>query len=171
MKNSIISTGGRYSTSRMVVDYTNNLYIPLCEQYNKYYSDLETVMRYNEWKKEISLSWDKIEISQEENINNMTLDAGNNIEVQCKVKLPNINVENIEVQAYYGKILDNGVVENIVNIPMELVKRNDEEREYEYKTKIELVSGGNYGYTFRVIPKHEMLLEPANLNLIKWITK
>ncbi len=171
MKNSIISTGGRYSTSRMVVDYTNNLYMPLCEQYNKYYSDLETVMRYNEWKKEISLSWDKIEISQEENINNMTLDAGNNIEVKCKVKLPNINVENIEVQAYYGKILDNGVVENIVNIPMELVKRNDEEREYEYKTKIELVSGGNYGYTFRVIPKHEMLLEPANLNLIKWITK
>ncbi len=171
MKNSIISTGGRYSTSRMVVDYTNNLYIPLCEQYNKYYSDLETVMRYNEWKKEIKLSWDKIEISQEENINNMTLDAGNNIEVKCKVKLPNINVENIEVQAYYGKILDNGVVENIVNIPMELVKRNDEEREYEYKTKIELVSGGNYGYTFRVIPKHEMLLEPANLNLIKWITK
>ena len=171
MKNSIISTGGRYSTSRMVVDYTNKLYIPLCEQYNKYYSDLETVMRYNEWKKEINLSWDKIEITQEENINNITLDAGNNIEVKCKVKLPNISVENIEVQAYYGKILDNGVVENIVNIPMELVKRNDDEREYEYKTKIELVSGGNYGYTFRVIPKHEMLLEPANLNLIKWITK
>ena len=30
MKNSIISTGGKYSTARMLVDYTNNLYIPLC---------------------------------------------------------------------------------------------------------------------------------------------
>ena len=171
MKNSIISTGGKYSTSRMVVDYTNKLYMPLCEQYNKYYSDLETVMGYNQWKKDIQLSWDKIEITQEDNANNITLDAGNNIEVKCKVKLPNINVKNIEVQAYYGKILDNGVVENIVNIPMELVKRNDEEREYYYKAKIELISGGNYGYTFRVLPKHKMLLEPANLNLIKWITK
>ena len=28
MKNSIISTGGNYSTARMLVDYTNNLYIP-----------------------------------------------------------------------------------------------------------------------------------------------
>ena len=26
MKESIISTGGKYSTSRMLVDYTNNLY-------------------------------------------------------------------------------------------------------------------------------------------------
>ena len=171
MKNSITSTGGKYSTARMVVDYTNNLYMPLCEQYNKYYSDLETVMRYNEWKKEIQLSWDKIEITQEENVNNITLDAGNNIEVKCKIKLPNIKVENVEVQAYYGKILDNGVVENIVNIPMDLIEKNEEEREYTYKAKIELVSGGNYGYTFRVLPKHEMLIEPANLNLIKWITK
>ena len=171
MKNSIISTGGRYSTARMVVDYTNNLYMPLCKQYNEYYSDLETVMRYNEWKKEIKLSFDKIEITQEENANNITLDAGNNIEVKCKVKLPNISYENIEVQAYYGKILDNGIIENISNIPMELIKKDDQTREYTYRTKIELTTGGNYGYTFRVMPKHEMLLEPANLNLIKWITK
>ena len=37
--------------------------------------------------------------------------------------------------------------------------------------KIELTTGGNYGYTFRVMPRHEMLLEPANLDLVKWITK
>ena len=28
---------------------------------------------------------------------------------------------------------------------------------------------GNYVYIFRIMLKHEMLLEPANLNLIKWI--
>ena len=37
--------------------------------------------------------------------------------------------------------------------------------------KIELTTGGNYGYTFRVMPKHEMLLDAENLNLVKWITK
>ena len=30
MKESIISTGGRFSTSRMVVDYVEKLYMPLC---------------------------------------------------------------------------------------------------------------------------------------------
>ena len=37
--------------------------------------------------------------------------------------------------------------------------------------KVNLKNGGNYGYTFRVMPKHEMLLDSANLNLVKWITK
>ena len=99
------------------------------------------------------------------------MDAGKNIEVSCTVKLPNISVENIEAQVYYGKILDNGTIENISIIPMTLVEQNDGEKTYTYNTKIELKTGGNYGYTFRVMPKHEMLLDSANLNLVKWITK
>ena len=54
---------------------------------------------------------------------------------------------------------------------MQLVSRDDEKKEYTFETKIELKTGGNYGYTFRVMPKHEMLLDSANMNLIKWITQ
>ena len=104
-------------------------------------------------------------------MDNISIDAGNNIKVACVVTLPNISVENIEAQVYYGKILDNGTIENIKIMPMELVNKDDENREYTYKAKIELTTGGNYGYTFRVMPKHEMLLDAENLNLIKWITQ
>ena len=62
-------------------------------------------------------------------------------------------------------------IENITVIPMELIEKNEKLREYTYKTKLELTTGGNYGYTFRVMPKHEMLLDSENLNLVKWITK
>ena len=98
------------------------------------------------------------------------MDAGNNIEVKCEVQLPNIDVNNITAQCYYGKILDNGIVENVSIIPMKLSNSDDENRVYEYTTRIELKTGGNYGYTFRVMPKHEMLLDSENLNLVKWIT-
>lgn len=54
---------------------------------------------------------------------------------------------------------------------MELVSEDEQNKTYKYEIKIELKTGGNFGYTFRVMPKHEMLLEPANLNLVKWITK
>lgn len=40
-----------------------------------------------------------------------------------------------------------------------------------YKAKITLKTGGDYGYTFRVMPKHEMILDNQNLNLVKWITE
>lgn len=171
MKNSIISTGGNYSMARMITDYTSKLYIPLCNLTNKYFNNLELVTDYNRVKEDLYSNWNDIEITQNNNLDNISMDAGKNIEVSCNVKLPNINVENIEAQVYYGKILDNGTIENISIIPMDLVNSNAEEKVYTYNAKIELKTGGNYGYTFRVMPKHEMLLDSANLNLVKWITK
>lgn len=171
MKNSIISTGGNYSMARMITDYTNQLYIPLCNLTNKYFNNLELVTEYNKIKDGLYSNWNDIEIIQNNNLDNISMDAGKNIEVSCNIKLPNINVENIEAQVYYGKILDNGTIENISIIPMNLSSSNNEEKIYTYNAKIELKTGGNYGYTFRVMPKHEMLLDSANLNLIKWITK
>ena len=172
MKNSIITTGGKYSTARMLVDYTNQLYIPLCNLTKKYYENIDNVAEYNAWKKDLMESWKDIKITQENNnLDNITLDAGNNIEVGCEVELPNIDVNNVTVETYYGKILDNGVVENVKIIPMQLQESDEEHKRYYFTTKIELTTGGNYGYTFRVMPKHEMLLEPANLNLVKWIIK
>ena len=170
MKNSIISTGGAYSTARMIEDYVNQLYIPLCNLVNKYYSKLDLVTEYNQVKEDLYRNWEDIEISQRNNLDNITMDAGNNINVECIVKLPNINVENVEVQSYYGKIMENGTMENIEITTMDLIEKDEEKREYKYEAKIELKTGGNYGYTFRVMPKHEMLLDRANLNLIKWIT-
>jgi starch phosphorylase len=171
MKNSIISTGGKYSTARMLVDYTNNLYIPLCNLTKTYYEDIDNVAAFNMWKKDIASNWKDIKITQVNNLDNITIDAGNNIEVRCEVELPNIKQENIDVEVYYGKILDNGIVENVSIIPMKLEKQDEETKKYYYVAKIELTTGGNYGYTFRVMPKHEMILEPTNLNLVKWITK
>ena len=172
MKNSIATTGGRYSTARMLIDYTSKFYIPLCNLYNKYYTDLSTVAEFNAWKNNLYLNWDNITIKQEKgNLDNITIDAGNKIQVKCKVYLPNISKDSIEAQVYYGQILDNGIVDNISIIPMELIGSNEETKEYEYQATIELNSGGNYGYTFRVMPKTPMMLEPANLDLIKWITK
>ena len=171
MKNSIISTGGKYSTARMLVDYTNNLYMPLCNLTKKYYQNVDTVAEYNLWKKNLYINWKDIKITQTNNLDNITIDAGNNIEVKCEVELPNVDLDNITVECYYGKILDNGIVENVSIIPMKLTGKDEENKKYEYTTKIELKTGGNYGYTFRVMPRHEMLLDAENLNLVRWVTK
>ena len=171
MKESIITTGGKYSTARMLVDYTEQLYIPLCDLTKKYYTDIDNVAEFNSWKHNLILNWKDIKLTQINNLDNITIDAGNNIEVKCEVELPNIDKDNVQVEVYYGKILDDGVVENVSIIPMNLEVIDEQNRKYGYTAKIELTTGGNYGYTFRVMPKHEMLLEPSNLNLIKWITK
>ena len=171
MKNSIMSNAGKFSTARMLVDYTQKLYMPLYDLSNKYYNNLESVTEFNQWKKDLYMNWDDIVITQDHNVNNKKFDAGNSIEVSCQVKLPNISPDSIRVEVYFGKIMNNGNVDNISIIPMKVVKSNEKEKIYTYKAKIDLTTGGDYGYTFRVVPKHEMLLDSENLNLVKWITK
>ena len=67
---------------------------------------VDNVAAYNSWKKDLFMNWKDIKITQVDNADNITIDAGNNIDVSCEVELPNIDVENITVEAYYGKILE-----------------------------------------------------------------
>ena len=169
MKSSIITTGGKYSTARMVSEYMDKLYMPLIELNKKHYTDLTQVAEYNEWKNKINLNWDRIKIEQLNNLEDVLINAGESIEVKCNVVLPDVDINNIMVEVYAGKIASNGIIQDIVITPMELIGSDIENRKYTYKANINLTTGGNYGYTFRVMPKHEMLLHPENLNLVKWI--
>ena len=153
----------------MVVDYVDKLYIPLCNLYNNYYSKLDIVTEFNTWKEDLYRNWEDIKITQENNLNDITIDAGNYIDVKCKVTLPNISINNIEPEVYYGRIEENGVVDDIQIIPMKLIEEDIENKTYTYTAKIKLINGGEYGYTFRVMPKHEMILDAENLDLVKWI--
>ncbi len=171
MKNCIMTNAGKYSTARMLEDYVSKMYIPLCDINKKYYRDLNNVLEFNEWKNGFKRNFSKIEIKQSEtNFNDITVDAGNNIEVECEIKLPNslISIENIEVQVFYGKISDTGVVDDISIDTMKY--DGEDEGIHSFSAKIALKTGGDYGYTFRVIPKNNMIINPMDLNLIKWVT-
>lgn len=169
MKETIATNAGRYSTARMLVDYTDKLYMPLAKLTKENYSDLNKVTEYNSWKNELYINWKDIEISQESNADNVVIDAGNQIEVKCKVKLPNIDVNSVTVEVYTGRISHVGSLEKVKVIPMKLAESDDADRKYTFVAKIDFVTGGNYGYTFRIMPKSDMLLDSENLNLVKWI--
>ena len=171
MKNSIITTGGKYSTARMLVDYMERIYMPLCDMYNKNFKNLDNVNEFVKWKKSAKERWHEIEITQEDNVDNVKMNAGDIIEVKCKVRLPNFEPENVAVQVYYGQILDTGIVNNVCVTEMKKVDEDKEDNLYTYAAKIKLTTGGNFGYTFRVMPKNKMLLDSENMNLIKWMTR
>ena len=171
MKNSIMSTGGKYSTSRMLIDYVEQIYMPLCNLTNQKFDKIENVSAFTKWKKACRERWDKIEITQDYNVDNVKMNAGEVIEVACKVQLPNFDPEKVSVQVYYGQILDTGIVNNVCITEMQKAKEEEAENTYKYTAKIKLSTGGNFGYTFRVLPKNDMLLDEENMNLIKWMTR
>ncbi len=171
MKNSIRTTGGKYSTSRMVAEYVDDLYIPLCNLKREHFNNLEEVADFTSWKRDIRNNWDKIELVQDRNVDNAKLVAGTQITVNCQVCLPNIDEKNTDIQVYFGQFLDNGTVRNVYTETMNKIGENPEEHKYTYEAVLDLKTGGNFGYTFRVMPKHPMLIDSENMDLVKWITK
>ena len=76
-----------------------------------------------------------------------------------------------DVQVYFGQFLDNGTVKNVYTTTMNKIAENKDEHKYVYEAVLNLKTGGNFGYTFRVMPKHPMLVDEEDMNLVKWITK
>ena len=171
MKNSIKTTGGKYSTSRMVSEYVSDLYMPLCNLRKQHFENLEEVADFTAWKRNAKSNWDKIELVQDRNVDNAKLVAGTQITVSCEVYLPNINEENADVQVYFGQFLDNGTVRNVYTETMNKISEDKANHKYTYEAVLDLKTGGNFGYTFRVMPKHPMLIDSEDLDLVKWITK
>ena len=93
-------------------------------------------------EKTIGIKLGKYLIEQDNNPENIKIEAGEAIEVSCKVTLPNLEKEDVRVEVYCGKVSDDGRVENVSVVPMKLVSEEKEYRRYLYTAKISLSSGG-----------------------------
>ena len=169
MKNSIQSIGPEYSTSRMIADYLDLIYMPLIDLYKKEFNDLENVFQFIDWKKQAYKEWDKIKIQQMNNVDKATLDAGHELKVSVKVDFGRVNPDNAEVQCYIIRMNEQNDLDLEKVVPLQKV--GEENGWPVYEGDISLSEGGNFAYTFRVIPKHKMLLDPANMDLYKWLKK
>ena len=170
MKQSIKSVGGVYNTGRMIVDYLNKLYIPQIEKITSPMYEKNKIEEYISWEKDIREKWSNIKITPTNNLEELVAKAGNTLNLSCNVNLGNIDTENIVVEVYVGKMDASGKM--VESYYKEMSKSKDlGNNEYEYSAEIVINNGGNYGYTFRVMPTNEMLLDSENLDLVKWITK
>lgn len=170
MKNSIKSVGGVYNTSRMLCDYLNNLYMPQIELTNSDLYSNENVSNFLEWNKNIRSNWENISIESTNNLEELNTNAGDELELKCVANLGNISPEDVVVELFYGKFDDTNKMVNSSYLKMEMINKLEDNR-YEYSTKLNINNGGNYGYTFRVMPTHPLLINNQDMALCKWLTK
>ena len=170
MKASIKVVAPEFSTERMLKDYTNDYYVPQMERYAEVTQDnYAKISNLCSWKNYITQNWDNIHI----NPINLTAYENNPICVNqsiapaCLAYLGNINPDDVSVEVYYGKISDDGELKESASCPMNLVQKNGDM--YEYRAEIPMKNGGNYGFTYRVVPKNTMLINKQDMGLVKWV--
>ena len=170
MKASIKTVGGNYNTSRMLCDYLNDLYIPQIRNITSSHSSTDEISSLVEWEKHVRENWQNVKILSKGSLEELSTNAGDKISMSCQVQLGKLSPSDVMVELYYGKFDNNGQLVNSSYREMTLSNTLDDNA-HEYTIGVTIDNGGSYGYTFRVLPTHPLLINKQDLSLVKWLEK
>lgn len=172
MKESIKSLTYQYSTHRMVQDYTQKMYVPSMERFEKISStNYDFVRNLSDWKLTIERNWPQVQIIADKTINELKQQksiSGAELAIATTLNLGSINPSSVKVELCYGYIGKNNIIDSPEIEEMEMVEKIDASL-YHYAGKIKLLDGGEYGYTFRVLPYNPDLINKFDMGLIRWV--
>ncbi|GBD89845.1 maltodextrin phosphorylase [bacterium BMS3Abin04] len=170
MKESMKNLGPVFNTHRMVEQYTTKYYLNAYKKrlYLKD-NDFEKAREFTIWKSKLLANWSQIKF-----IKTGVLESENKVKVNSKyslsaeVFLGDLTPQDIEVQIYYGKVDQWEDTSNNYAIKMDYVSTDEKTNAHKFIGEIICEITGHFGFTFRILPKHELLINPFELSVIHW---
>lgn len=170
MKESIKSLTPVYGTHRMVQDYVNLMYMPcILRNLEIRKTNFRLVREFTDWKQMISKVWPQVHIVADRDIHGLSEHAtisGEPISLNATVQLGTLSPADVTVEVYYGPLNANTIVHGEAT-EMSLVRQIDSAT-FQYAASVSIDDGGEYGYSFRIIPKHSSMYNKFDMPLMKW---
>lgn len=174
MKESIKSISPQYSTHRMVQDYNSMMYVPSMERIDKIMqTNYGLVRNLSEWKLSIERNWPQVQIIADKTMNNLKEHnsvSGQTITLYTTVYLGNIDPSSVLVEVYYGVVGRDKLIDLPEITAMTMLEKTDYGT-YRYSGQIRILDGGEYGYTFRVVPYTPDLINKFEMALVRWVVQ
>ncbi|MFN8449429.1 MAG: alpha-glucan family phosphorylase [Anaerolineae bacterium] len=171
MKNSIRALAPRFSTDRMVQEYTTQTYIPCLDLTTGLTTPtLENGLKYAAWRGKLNEVWrnvyvEKVVIPQD------TLKVGTNLDVKATIHLGQLTPDDVQVQLYYGPLTPRGEINGGSAVNMQLHGKDGDDGKYTFQAKINYDTSGERGISVRVLPHHKSLPTPFVPGIIRWAEK
>lgn len=170
MKTSIQSLTPAFSTHRMVQDYTRDFYVPCIDRVRKIQnSDYELVRNLSSWKQNITRGWTQVRILPDRDgltLTEQNTKSGETLTISTDVQLGDLTPSDVAFELYYGPITA-GEIRHGEGAEMTVSAQLDSST-YRYTASLKIIDGGEYGYTFRVYPRHEYLFNRFDMPFMKW---
>ena len=167
MKNSMSAISPIYNTNRMLGEYTERFYISALDKQNRMHENGQQRSKdLAAWKKRVQSNWSKIKFIDVQGDGEKEYPMGAQIAIVAKVELGDLSPDDVSVEIYHGKIdTQNEVAMGKID---EMHCTSSDEKVCTFEGKIECALSGQYGYTVRILPKHEDLAHAHETGLILW---
>ncbi|MEJ5927396.1 alpha-glucan family phosphorylase [Corynebacterium sp. H128] len=154
------------SCTRMVRDYTEQYYRPANHAARLVMRDPDAAEQFVNWKERVYQSWPNLRLADLQLRNasdtNRAVTAGETASISVDVELGMLTGRDVDVQAVFGALDHEG---NLVDTTVVSMQDNGEGR---YWAELPIHEPGQLGYTVRVVPRHQLLPNPAELELVKF---
>ncbi|HWG63256.1 MAG TPA: alpha-glucan family phosphorylase [Streptosporangiaceae bacterium] len=163
--------GPRVQASRMVREYVEHLYIPAARA-SRALSDgsarepgsFQAARELAAWKRRVLKAWPGVRIEHVE-AQDGEQGPGGKLDVHAIVALGALSPDDVSVEAVYGRVGDDDEIIDPRTSPLTLEGAADD-GVARYAGPAELGRPGPFGYTVRVVPRHPLLADPAEMGLI-----
>lgn len=169
MKATIHMAGSQFSAHRMLMDYTNNFYIPSLRASDKLSNDgFAATRNVAVWTDRMLKSWNNLDIVDVivPELHG-TLYVGQKFPIKIKVQLGDIEPDNITVEIVAG-ILDSQEHIKSYHPVIATLEESNGDNIYTFSGEVTCQESGRFGITARIIPKNEILPHAIKPKMISW---
>lgn len=163
IRDTISGLGPKVLASRMVQDYVTKLYGPAAES-TSLVTEGTTAKELAAWKSRVRAAWPRVHVEHVEVHADDTIAVGQEITFACLVQLGSLDADDVEVQLVAGDCDASDELTDIATVPMYLAADLGEGRK-RYEGVLEVTRSGLRGYTMRVLPTHELLVNVAEMGI------
>ncbi|WP_336249924.1 alpha-glucan family phosphorylase [Stomatohabitans albus] len=160
VRHSLATNGPKVLATRMVMDYTNELYTPLGEHAKRLAEHAgQRAIEFNRWKDKVRKAWHEVTINAV-HIADSAATAGEQREIVIEANLGSLNPTDVKVQVLHGAVTVDGTITEPDVLDLAI---GDDGR---WHGNLHLTNAGEHGVTARIIPHHEDLGHFASVGKI-----
>jgi starch phosphorylase len=166
VRHTLKSLGPKVLATRMVRDYVRQLYTPAAVTGRRLNSDFQGATELSAWKKRVRAGWSGVRVEHVESSGvGDAPEIGAEMSVRAFVSLGELSPEDVDVQLLHGVIDGN---DQLVDATIESLSHEEAYQGGRHRCDgtVTLSRSGPFGYTVRVVPKHDLLDSPAELGVV-----
>jgi starch phosphorylase len=159
--------GPKVLASRMVRDYTTQLYGPAARagwaMNGPGYAGARDLAAY---KAKVRQAWPVVHVDHVESSGvSDSPQIGETLHVRAFVSLGELSPDEVEVQVVHGTARDSDELKDVVSEALQYVETFEGGR-HEFAGDFALSRTGSFGYTVRILPRHDGLASTSELGLV-----
>lgn len=156
-----------FNSHRMVQEYMNRYYLPSSRRFNILCSNnFDGAIDLATWRQKILTGWNEVAVKEMVASDGIEMPVGHSVEVVAHVYLGTLAPEDVTVDAYYGRLDQQGNFAERETVSLEV--RDSSDGIFTFQGQIPCAETGRFGYTVRVTPSQKRLENRFIMGLVTW---